>query len=233
MSAPADIFVSIDFDRTLADTDKLLEVFLQVVDEYTTIPREQLARAAEDVKQRGDSFDTAGYVRDHLLAENRLDDWEKLAEWYIREAASLNMLLPGAAELLQYFDQQGIRYGILTYGNPLWQRLKLSAARLQHVPHIIMPTKDKGRLIASWQRAGISLLPGEFGGGEVTSVLLIDDKAVSFDAFPAYPSAGYWVVDTTNMLLSQRGEVPENVTQVGDLFELQDILIHNQFIDKT
>lgn len=219
---PEDIFVIVDFDRTLADSDKLLEVFVQVANEYTTIPREQLEQAAADVVRRGDSFDTAGYVRDHLLAENRLDDWEKLEQWYIREAKSLDMLMPQAQEFLEYLDAHSYRYGILTYGNPLWQRLKLSASRLQHIPHIVMTHKQKGRLIATWRVDDGFELPTEFGGGKVSSVVLIDDKAVSFDEFPGSPSRGYWVADQQALMPSQQGSVPGNVTSVRDLGILRD-----------
>lgn len=224
MARVADAFYILDFDRTLADNDKLLEVFLQVADEYIDLPPEQIQAAAADVSKRGDSFDTAGYVRDHLAARNRLDDWDRLEHWYVQETKSLDMLLPGAAELLELLDRSDYRYGMLTYGNPLWQRLKLAAARLNHIPHIIMTTKEKGNLITSWRQMSEYVLPQEFGGGTVEQIILIDDKAASFADFPVHPCRGYWVLPQGGELPSQKGTVPSNVVRVSSLYDVIDIL---------
>ena len=218
-------FYVVDFDRTLVDSDKLLEVFIEIANKYFDIPREQIEKADLDVKQRGDSFDTAGYVRDHLADKGMSDEWGKLERQFIHESRALNMLLPGAAELLEQLTNKGSRYGILTYGNPLWQHIKLTAAGFNHVPRIVMEHKEKGRLIRSWQREDTTFrIPHEFGGGSASRIILIDDKAVSFAEFPDQPSEGLWVVDTSNMLPSQHGEVPVNVRHVSDLYEAIECL---------
>lgn len=222
-------FYIVDFDRTTADSDKLLEVFLSIVDQYLDLPREQIEAADADVKARGDSFDTASYVRDHLADQNELDKWEHLTKQFIHEARSLNMLMPGASELLQYFDDTHCRYGILTYGNPLWQHLKLSAAGFNHVRRIVMTTKEKGRLIASWQQQdGSFMIPRELGGIVVSSVVMIDDKAVSFEGFPAAPSQGLWVLDPARELISQQGTVPDNVLRLRNLEETLEYFVSRQ-----
>jgi phosphoserine phosphatase len=223
MSALADKneFYIVDFDRTLVDSDKLTEVFIEVADQYGAISREQVAKADADMKQTGDSFDTAGFVRDHLTNEGRIDLWQDLEKQFIHESRSLNMLLPGAEELLEWLAQHGKRYGILTYGNPLWQRLKLTAAGFKHVRHIIMEQKEKGKLITSWQQPdGTFRIPESLGRCEVERVVMIDDKAISFAGFPDGPSKGYWVLDPNNELPSQKGEVPVNVVRVSNLFEV-------------
>lgn len=220
MTASDDAFYVVDFDRTLADTDRMFEVFLQVADEYITIPRHQIEAAAADVKRRGDSFDTAGYVRNYLIGQGRLDDWDRLTHRYVCESQSLDMLLPGAAELLGALRSQPLKYGILTYGNPLWQRLKLSAVQLQRIPHIVMTTKDKGRLIGGWQGQDGFSLPSRLGGGTAERIVLIDDKAASFEAFPGVPSWGYWVLPEGPELPSQQGRVPGNVSRVSSLYEV-------------
>ena len=217
---PTETFYIIDFDRTLADSDKLLEVFIEVVNEFFEIPREQIARADADVKARGDSFDTASFVRDYLHDHGEGGKWEELEKHFIHQSRSLNMLLPGAAELLDHLRSTGQRYGILTYGNPLWQHLKLAAAGFNHVSRIVMEQKEKGKFIASWQNeAGQFELPQEFGGGQAGRIVMFDDKAVSFDSFPPEPSQGYQVVDLANILPSQVGVVPVNVTTVPSLAE--------------
>jgi phosphoglycolate phosphatase-like HAD superfamily hydrolase len=223
MTTPADIietFYIVDFDRTLADSDKLLEVFIEISQQFTNIPLEQIEAADRDVKARGDSFDTAGYVRDRLSSEDNVDAWANLEKQFIHESRALNMLLPEAHELLEWLQQSRNRYGILTYGNPLWQRLKLTAAGFKHVKHIIMEYKEKGRMISSWQQPdGTFLIPEALGGGIAKRIVMIDDKAASFVDFPESPSKGYWVLDLANALPSQLGEVPENVEHVTSIEE--------------
>ena len=217
-SAP---FYIVDFDRTLVDTDKLNEIFIEVAEQYGAISREQILKADADVKRTGDSFDTAGYVRDRLAAEGRGEEWEALEKQFIHESRSLNYLLPGAAELLEWLAANGRRYGILTYGNPLWQRIKLTAAGFNHTRHIIMERKEKGRFISTWHRADDTYrVPEALGGGVYGHVVLIDDKAVSFSEFPQAAATGYWVCDPEHELQVQKGEVPVNVVRFGNLHDL-------------
>ena len=212
-------FYIVDFDRTLADSDKLIEIFMEIADKYFQIPKQQIEQVDREVKQRGDTFFLASYVRDHLKEEDRLDDWQKMEKMFIHESRALNYLLPGANELLDWLLVNKQRFGILTYGDPFWQKLKLSASGFNHVPRIIMEQKEKGRLIGTWQQEdGTFLLPQEFGGGNADAVVLIDDKAVSFQNFPPLPSYGYWVLNPERELLSQKGSVPENVKRFNDLF---------------
>lgn len=213
-------FYIVDFDRTLADSDKLTEVFVEVCEEYNAISREQISKADTDMKRLGDSFDTAGYVRDHLNNSGRGAEWDLLEKKYIHESKSLNMLLSGAAELLHWLDSHQKDYGILTYGNPLWQRMKLSATGFNRVPHIVLERKDKGSLISSWQRKDGSFeLPHELGGGIAERIVMLDDKAISFENFPPRPSKGYWVLNPQQELPSQQGSVPENVERCNDLHD--------------
>jgi FMN phosphatase YigB (HAD superfamily) len=214
-------FYIVDFDRTLVDSDKLLEIFLEVSQEYMALPKEEIEAADRDVKQRGDSFDTAGYIRDHLFAEGNGDVWDKLEKQFIHESRSLNYLLPGAAELLEWLAAAGKRYGILTYGNPLWQHLKLTAAGFNHTRHMILERKEKGRLISTWQKDdGSFRLPDALGKLSASHIVMIDDKAVSFAEFPDNPSKGFWVLDPAKELSSQQGSVPANVTRYTNLSEV-------------
>lgn len=226
MSESDDIheFYVVDFDRTLADSDKLLEVFIEIADKYFQIPKETIKTLDIEIKQRGDTLFLASYIRDKMNEEDRLDEWDDLEKRFIHESRALNYLLPGASELLEWLEARGKRYGILTYGDPLWQRIKLTAAGFKHVRHIIMEQKEKGMFISKWQQTdGAFRLPDAFGRGEADSIILIDDKAVSFDHFPAAPSRGFWVLDPSHELPSQRGDVPENVVRVHSL---NDVLEH-------
>lgn len=216
-----DEFYIVDFDRTLADSDKLLEVFIEIANDYFNIPREQLIKVDADIKARGDSNDMATYVRDHLAEVGESERWSDLEKRFIHDSRALNYLLPGATELQSWLASNKKRYGILTYGNPLWQRMKLTAAGFNHVPRIVTEHKHKGRLIHGWQQSdGTFLLPHELGGGRAKKVILIDDKAVSFEEFPDSPSQGYWVLDPSHELPSQQGTVPANVIRHTDLYSV-------------
>lgn len=218
-------FYIVDFDRTLVDTNKLNEVFFEIAEAYGAISRERMEQAEADVKRTGDSFDTAGYVRDRLAQEGRGEDWEALEKRFIHESRSLNYLLPGAAELLEWLAANAKRYGILTYGNPLWQRIKLTAAGFNHTRHMILQQKEKGKLISTWQQPdGSFRLPEAMGKGDASHIVLIDDKAVSFNGFPPAPSRGYWVLDPAQELPSQLGDVPGNVSRHADLTAVMTVI---------
>lgn len=218
-------FYIVDFDRTLVDSDKLLEVFIEIANNYFNIPRAQIEKADADIKKKGDSLDTAGFVRDHLIDEGRSEEWADLEKQFIHESRALNYLLPGAGELLEWLAANGKRYGILTYGNPLWQHLKLTASGFNHVRHIILVDKEKGKFISNWQLPdGSFRIPDSLGRGDANSIIMIDDKAVSFAGYPNSPSRGYWVLDPSKELPSQQGEVPSNVSHYSDLFTvIQDL----------
>lgn len=216
-----DTFYIVDFDRTLADSDKLLQVFIEITNQYIILPLSQVEKIDADVKAKGDSFDTASYVRNHLADQGDLDLWDRLEKQFIHESRSLNMLLPGANELLDFLNQNNLAHGVLTYGNPMWQHLKLTAAGFNHVHRIVTTNKHKGLLISSWLKDdGLFHMPPEFGGATARRVVLIDDKAASFEGFPGQPSTGYQVLDLASALPAQLGSVPDNVKHVTTLREV-------------
>lgn len=211
-------FYIVDFDRTLIDSDKIFEVFVEVAKQFIDIPIDRITHAQQEIKSRGDSFDTAGYVRDCLNQAGRKDDWDKLEKKFIHESRSLNYFMPGAMALLDWLTTTKKSFGILTYGNPLWQRVKLTATGLQHIRHIIIEQKEKGAFIKNWQYSnGDFGLPDSFGGETARKIIMIDDKAVSFKDFPDEPSKGYWVLNPSKELPSQLGVVPSNVIRFKNL----------------
>lgn len=213
-----DTFYVIDFDRTLVDSDSLLEEFAAKVAEYTDVSTEDIMGADRLAKQKGESFDAARYVRTRLTQRGEGKYWHELSDRFIKDLPAVDVMLPGASRLLEAFDRQGCRYGILTYGSPLWQELKIRASGLDEVKRIITTRKEKGRIVAEWQSGGgVFVLPPEFGGGVVQSIVLIDDKAVSFEGFPGAPSYGFHVVGEGLGLRAQRGSVPGNVQRLTGL----------------
>lgn len=149
------LFVLLDFDRTLADTNQLKADFDQLLEQGL----ERQAALAE-------------FSRTHPATDSG-------QRYLLPGAADLLIFLQQQAR------EQAIGYGILTYGQVDWQRAKLAATGLLTVPTMITDRTDKGALITSWHQAGSYQLPVELGGGQVERVVLIDDKVYSFEGLPA------------------------------------------------
>lgn len=221
----SDTFYLLDLDSTIVDSDKLLEQFITLARQYVDLSVEQMSRIDTDIKQAGESFDAASYVRSRVVKGSSLTQWRQLKKQYVRETSASEVLLPGAMELFEFLGSTGCHYGILTYGNPEWQHLKLSATALGDVPYLVTARREKGKLIASWQGAdGVFALPEEYGGERAASVCLVDDKAISFKGFPGRPSYGCHVVRPGELLPSQRGEVPLNVVRARSLYDVVELL---------
>lgn len=178
------LFVLLDFDRTLADTNQLKADFDQLVEQG-------LERQAALVE----------FSRTHPATDY-----------------SQKYLLPGAAELLRFLQQQAreqaIGYGILTYGQIDWQRAKLAAAGLLTVPTMITDRTDKGALIAAWCQGKGYQMPAELGGQMAKQIILVDDKAYSFDGLPSEALGLYCGHDT-------EAKLSTNVRRISNLTEVE------------
>lgn len=192
-----DAFCVLDLDRTLLDTEKAFNVFVDAVHEVGFIDGYEVHDA---VLESGGSFDVLAYVRKEL--SDRLDPTGSGSERiesivadikaeYIKRAKEENLLLPGALELLTELDGNDMPYGILTFGGDEWQGWKLEAARLDTVPTIVTRRKDKAAMMRdSWRRKilGGFQLPEEFmsDGYRIIAkkLLFLDDKLESLDGAP-------------------------------------------------
>lgn len=228
----SDTFYILDFDRCIADTNALFDAFERTVVKHTGLTAWSLRNVRHEVEAVGDSFDTATYVRAQLELGHLEGQWHEIETGFIAACQGVETLLPGARELMAWFDDQNLPYGTVTYGEATWQKLKLKAAGLGAMPCLITADKHKGDLFQRWKNDdGTFAVPSELSGGMYTSLVLIDDKAVSFDNFPELPSRGYWVLGRQHELPSQAGEVPDNVQRLETLKDVLDILSND--IDKT
>lgn len=213
----------LDFDRCLGDVEALNTLWAQTLEACGVMTAEAFYRLRAAVEASGGSFDSVEY----LLDTGRLDvaGYEQVAAKYLAAADASALRMSGATELLALLDTRGDMYGIVTYGGARWQSLKLRAAGVDTIPHLITPVKRKGRLFdAWWQQDGSFQLPAELGGAVASSLVLIDDKAISFEGFPPLPSKGYYVCDLAAALPAQKGSVPDNVTQVPSIEALLPLL---------
>lgn len=218
-------FYLLDFDRCLGNVTELYGLLVRVLEAMGVTTAHQLAQVREQVESTGGSFDAVRYLFTSGLLEEAT--YLELRQRYEAAADVSKLRNPGASELIEVLSARGEQYGILTYGGDLWQQTKLAGARLGHIPHLVTQVKQKGALVRGWQSVeGGFILPGELSAEPLRAqaLVLIDDKAVSFDGFPVAPSRGYHVFDPDDHVSSQEGSVPSNVTQVRNLSELVLIL---------
>lgn len=222
-----DTFYILDFDRCLGDTEKLQIELEASMERVAGISPAQLSVARREVEQSGGSFDAANYVKTFLLNDESIS-WDAICQDMIAHARQKDMLEPGAHELIKLLKEKGRSFAILTYGGADWQQTKLTASKLESVPVLITNDSNKGRIIASWRRVdGLFLIPPEMTDGMsvmARSIILLDDKALSFNDIPAGVS-GYHIVRSDRKIMpSQEGELPEAIVRANGIPEAIKLL---------
>lgn len=216
-------FWALDFDRCLGGTPVLYDLFSSVIQELDIISTTQLQDARHEIENTGGSFDVISYLYQHQLIDDAM--YDRIVTIYCRRAHddSRGMLEPGAAAFLERLQQASQSFGILSYGDERWQRLKIAASGLASVDAMITPEKRKGRLIASWysEHESAYIVPSTLvsPSAPFDTAILVDDKAVAFDSLPA-TARGYWLQIEQTLLPSQQGSVPGNVTVVRSFAEI-------------
>lgn len=217
-----DTFYILDFDRTLARTDDLRGLYEKIIIDSTPVTREEIQYHRQRVKS---NFDLAAYARQQLQKtigrENVEETMTSIRQNFIAQARQQDLLEPYAAELLAYLGQQHLPFGILTTGGEEWQQTKIEAARLENVPHLIIPKPNKGELIASWQQQdGSFLLPDKLTGKKdilAKSLVFLDDKTISFQKIPSAVRAIRIISLSGQEPSEPELDVPPNVTTARGL----------------
>jgi hypothetical protein len=208
-----DTFYVIDFDRCLSDTDRLDELFYELVGRYSEVDVANLKHLRNTAESKGGSFDQITELQKSLSPE-RLNEFFEL---FITTGMERDLMAYGARDFLIALDEKHSPYGIVSYGHPDWQSVKMKATGLAAVQNMIINHSHKGEVVATWQQSdGRFLIPASLTTTnvpiEVKTVVLLDDKAVAFDKLPK-EARGYWVQSMTRSLLpSQKGTIPTNVT---------------------
>ena len=215
-------FWAIDFDRCIGNVDELYGLLEGVMAEIAPLNIGQLESARKEVELSGGSFDVLGYLRD--ITKINQATYEQVLRIFLERARSMRqqLLEPGAEVLFAYLEGCNVPYAIVSYGNPIWQHLKIQAVGYGALPICITNYPEKGRLIAGWYDdfSGRFAIPSDVTGSDVLvvdSVVLVDDKAKAFDDLPL-GARGYWVKSLSGELLrSQQGSVPKQVISVRGL----------------
>ncbi len=218
-------FFLLDLDRCLLDLNETMRRYNELVTQQYFSIGPRLDRASRTAVVNGDSFDTYKY----LAVELGDRAVEELNARFVKSVKSSSLLNPGAKELMEHLALSEHEYGILTYGSLRWQEFKLRASRLDRVPHLVTSQKEKGNLIASWQRpSGEFSIPGQLLAyiGQPAlfpSVILVDDKPDSFTGLPLGARGYLYQNPRYEILSSQQGEVSSRVTIINDLRQVVDI----------
>lgn len=199
-------------------------VFDEIVRSMSVLDVNDIVAAKKYVEETsGGSFDTAEFVRAELEHRGKLDKWQAIETNFIEASKNYDYLMPGAREIIELLRQHHAHFGIITYGGDVWQRVKIKAARLESIPHIITSQKNKGVLISEWVAKGC--VPIELECQPFDEVVLIDDKVISFNGFPQEQAKGYQV-RTGNDLVVDEAALPVNVQSVESLYDVIKDISH-------
>lgn len=216
-------YIILDLDRTLLNTEMIGLMYEAIIRQKDARLADDLLLAKKEVESRGISFDLHDFVKKSVSHDTQVDFDKHLIE----QCSQQSVLNDGATQLLGSLKQRDVAHGILTFGNPGWQKLKLEASGLDYLPALISGERHKSHLIRSWQTVnGDFVLPDELAGHEmgtsqlVSSIVLIDDKAVSFQDLPMNVT-GIWYKPSDELMLSQQGEVPGSVQTVRHFDQLR------------
>jgi phosphoserine phosphatase len=219
----------LDLDRCLINTNALHMVFDEIVRGTGILDVNDIIAAKKLVEDSsGGSFDTAEFVRTELKKRGQLDKWNDIEKEFIVASQDYDYLMPGARELIDLLTSRRQNFGVITYGGAVWQQVKMQAAGIDSIPHIITSQKNKGLLISEWVEDGC--VPNELECVPFDNVVLVDDKVVSFNGFPSSRAIGYQVRTGVDIVVDET-LLPENVVSVESLYDVISIFEHN-IIDK-
>lgn len=223
-------FFVLDFDRCIGDTDKAHEILWNVIEHETGISTHQLQSVKDDLDMRGLNFNTPKYVTEELERQKSRKTWQDVRQVYVEKAQQQGILMPDAGELLAVLDNHAIPYGILTYGEELWQLTKLEAAGLlaRQIPFEITRIERKGEILREWKRGNVFMVPAgmtrDSNGVAVEELIFLDDKPRSFESMPN-GVRGVCVRPVAQPLRpSQQGVLPVEVVEVQGIRGAIDLL---------
>jgi FMN phosphatase YigB (HAD superfamily) len=184
-------FFVLDLDRTLFDTVLNADYFLQAVRDMEP----ELATLMEALSKEYEARQQSYSMLETVLSQVGRGRTDQITQHYRDLVADKDLLAPGAHEVLALLEQHNhtVGYGIVTFGSlPEGQQVKLEAAGLANIPHLITTEAAKGAIIASWKEGDRYQLPAELSGVSTPRVVLVDDRLRSFEGLPD-DARGYWL----------------------------------------
>jgi FMN phosphatase YigB (HAD superfamily) len=224
------VYWCLDFDRCLGNVDVLFAHYVAALEENGLITPSEVSAARQEVEATKGSFDLIGYLR-HVesISDEQLLITDELFIDKVKGDSTVR--LPGAADLLAFLasEHRGA-FGIMTYGDPHWQLLKIKAAGLANLPRLVVSSPHKAREISTWYDAASQSyrLPTALAGVVKTAdeVVLVDDKIAAFEGMHVQ-TRGYWVYPIGKLDEATRRSLSV-VGRVVDVAHLGDIIRHEQ-----
>lgn len=180
----------LDLDRTLLDTHAAADMMRDATSWSNASLAGELTQKIEDSSLFGEGFSLRDFIVEKVGEEGLVAIEAKYRELMLNK----DVLMPGARELMEFIQSlPDTNFGILTYGSPTGQSLKIEASGLGAIPYLVTQETFKGDLITSWRiQPGMYQLPEELGGKTTSQIVFVDDKPFSFKGLAA-DCRGYWV----------------------------------------
>ncbi len=206
-----------DLDRTLCGTDK---VSRHLIDSL----RSNWPEVADDIEKsislgQGLRYDPWSDIRSRLSTS----DIKGLRVSMMRGLSPSYFYVDEAEGLIAEINTRGIDFGIMTYGDPEYQRLKLEFMGLSDVPVLVTSEPGaKASLIGSWRQegSGAFAIPDALGGCEAELVMLVDDKLD--ELIPARGGLVSVLFDTQGRYSGQKATVSYIVDKLTKILEITD-----------
>lgn len=172
----------LDLDRTMLDTIKLMTYMEGVIGLYDASLSVLLRQNFNESSSLGESFS----MRDFIVEQVGEDEMQKIEVKLKAITATQDLLMPGAIELMTYIQSlPDVAFGIMTFGSPLGQAMKIEVSGLAEIPFLITQETFKGAVIASWRQDDeLYHIPQELGGYVAKKIIFVDDKPFSFRGLP-------------------------------------------------
>ena len=234
--------ILLDLDRCALDTNAAFKIAVDATAYNTPITAPQMLREYSRAKRDHQSFNVVGWIN-HTLTEFPGDySWKDSVETdFVDRGREQNLLMKDVDRVIDYAMQNELHLGLVTYGASSpdradqkwidardWQLAKIAASRkLKSLPHYVCSQRQKGSLIAGWQKDETGLwLPDELTAEEGTQTVvdyavLLDDKTDSFRGMDTETLSGIRITpeDEANQLEYQKGELPLGVVPVVGMTE--------------
>lgn len=195
-SSNSTCYLLLDLDRVLYNTDVLSKLYLDTIHSISPDSAQKIARKEAD--ERGGGFDIASYSRT-VLSPEQFQRALSICCVQARRRPSKHYM-PGARDALAYLRSCNHQYGIFTYGNLEWQRLKLSIIDCGDIPHYITSNPDKPAQIKRWYNEEMDafILPTTLKAHQpIHTLVMVDDKISNVTGLPARASGAHITAGAT------------------------------------
>lgn len=204
-----DKFFAIDLDRTLINTDLVMELVEKTCKnigvKYDSIEIKKLAS-----EQRGLSYEPISYIES--LGGDIASEFKKE---FLKISFDNDLLYPDAHRFISRINKKSIDFLILTFGPKPWQSLKLEASKLINNPYIITDNQDKAEVVSEWYDGHLFVSPFKDISAK-KHVVLVDDKPKAF--MTNHPDCIGFLIDRKNEFATKK--LNDQVSLINSLDEI-------------